>query len=197
MKLADITTDFEIIGKMDVIHFALLKAEFDELQFKTQSDDGFSPSLISPEDRRIARRLDIKLDPILLRNDYALFLNLHNLNRPWVGERVFPHVFEDVHLHKLGDPFCFKGYYAPEHQDIHFSTNIQVIFVLNNSGHRIAHHDYKDQKRRKFITPTVGDILVLNTYNYHALYPNKDLTAEEAFNNPLCFFAVPFYREQK
>jgi len=174
-----------IIGQLTSKELLPLQAEFKGVEFPMVTSEGFEPWLNTKEDRAEARRHGVKaahFRAIIKRNCYSQFSS-SSLDS---GFKIFMNRFSQ----KLEDDFCYEGFYAAMHDDKHISANMQIMFTVENvGGHRLYSEDFG------MIVPQAGDIIRLNTYRLHAVFPAPGLSASKCLANPFRFYAVTYRRQ--
>lgn len=177
----------KIRGQMSEVELKKLSKEFvTKPQFAGKVSDGFDPFLIKHEDKGVAEQHGVKpahLKAMIKREDYTEFSETRLSAGDEIFEAHFPRLVE--HL-KVSSPFCFRGYWAMEHNDKHIPFDTQIMLIISNAGHQLYSED------GGIIVPKSGDMIEIDTWKQHALYPAPKKTAQFCSKSPLEFYAVPF-----
>jgi len=152
-------------------------------------DDGFETFHLKRGDKTKSKKFGVDLSTYLAREikDWANFSSYMNPTEQNIID-IFWRIFGENDDIQAKEAFSFSGYWAMEHNDGNGLAGSQVMFIVDNPlGHRLW------AEGGKLRTPKKGEAILLHTNKYHALYPAKGLTADQAATRPLKFVSVAFY----
>lgn len=183
MKVKD-TQSLTRLARLRHADLLALDAAFKATHISDESD-GFDSYLVTPKDRKDAKEMGIpSIKELMKNNKHACFANLHT-NKELIREVAGRYGVTSDML--IDDFMCFRGFYAMKHDDQHMEPTHQLMFILDNGGHRLW-----SIGRKSVLVPKRGDVVVLDIFKKHALFPNVRMSAKGCERKPLKFILAGF-----